>query len=88
LSMFPKLEIYEGGIESGFKHVAAAEYKPRCPTVLFLSLSFFIPYCFRCRLLHVKGKAQISVRQVKLDAKSLNSGDVFILDCGLRVLAD
>jgi len=38
------------------------------------------------RLLHVKGKGNnIRVNEVELSHKSLNSGDVFILDAGLKV---
>merc|ERR1719453_1803152 len=35
-----------------------------------------------CRLLHLKGKRTIRVKQVECNASSLNSGDVFILDKG------
>jgi gelsolin len=37
------------------------------------------------RLMHVKGKRKIRVSQVPMEKASLNSGDVFILDCGLQV---
>lgn len=38
------------------------------------------------RLLHVKGNRQnVRITQVPLVAKSLNSGDVFILDLGLEI---
>jgi len=66
LKLFDKLVIQHGGIESGFKHVEAASYRPR--------------------LLHIKGTIKRTVvREVPLSHKSLNSGDVFILDDGLRV---
>jgi gelsolin len=66
MSYFPKgIRIYEGGVDSGFKHVTAEEYKPR--------------------LLHLKGKRKIRVRQVGLSSKEMNSGDVFILDCGMNL---
>ena len=35
-----------------------------------------------CRLLHLKGKRTIQVKQVQCTASSLNSGDVFVLDKG------
>ncbi|XP_036359317.1 advillin isoform X2 [Octopus sinensis] len=37
------------------------------------------------RLLHVKGKRNVRVTQVKCDVSSLNKGDVFILDCGEKI---
>jgi len=62
----PGIRILQGGIESGFHHVKAEEYKPR--------------------LLHIKGSGQhIRVAEVALNRSSLNSGDVFILDRGMRV---
>jgi len=66
LALFPKIEILAGGIDSGFKHVSAAEYKPR--------------------LLHIKGTVKnVVVRQVPIATTSLNRGDSFILDLGLKV---
>jgi len=44
------------------------------------------PEKYRARLLHVKGTIkQTVVREVDLHANSLNSGDVFILDQGLKL---
>jgi len=37
------------------------------------------------RLLHLKGKKKIRVTQVDLNRSSLNSGDVFVLDGGLKI---
>lgn len=65
LSYFKKIEFLEGGVETGFKHVEAKEYKPR--------------------LLHLKGKKTVVVREVALKTESLNSGDVFVLDAGLDI---
>jgi len=41
------------------------------------------PEKFEPRLLHLKGRKNIRVTQVPIELKSLNSGDVFILDNGL-----
>jgi len=66
LALFPKIEILKGGVDSGFKHVTAAEYKPR--------------------LLHIKGTVKnVVVREVPIAHISLNRGDSFILDLGLKV---
>jgi len=43
------------------------------------------PEEYKPRLLHLKGKKKIRVTQVDLDRGCLNSGDVFILDGGLKV---
>jgi len=43
------------------------------------------PEKYRPRLLHLKGKKKVRVTEVELSHKSLNSGDVFILDAGLKV---
>jgi len=66
LGYFPQgIRLYEGGVETGFRHVKPDEYKPR--------------------LLHVKGKKTVRVTQVGLSGNSLNSGDVFLLDLGLKI---
>lgn len=62
LSYFPKVEILDGGVDSGFKHVEVKEH--------------------RNRLLHLKGKKNVVVREVPFTIESLNSGDVFVLDAG------
>jgi len=40
---------------------------------------------YHARLLHVKGKKNVVVREVPLKTESLNSGDVFVLDHGLDI---
>jgi gelsolin len=41
------------------------------------------PEKYKPRLLHLKGKKKVRVTEVELSYKSLNSGDVFVLDKGL-----
>jgi len=43
------------------------------------------PEEYKPRLLHLKGKKKVRVTQVDLDRNSLNSGDTFILDNGLKI---
>jgi len=43
------------------------------------------PEEYKPRLLHLKGKKKVRVTQVDLHRDSLNSGDVFILDNGLKI---
>ncbi|KAJ3427674.1 villin [Anaeramoeba flamelloides] len=40
---------------------------------------------YETRLLHLKGRRNVRVNQVKVAANSLNAGDVFVLDCGLNI---
>jgi gelsolin len=43
------------------------------------------PEVFTPRLLHLKGRTNIRVTQVPIEAKSFNEGDVFVLDAGLNL---
>jgi gelsolin len=43
------------------------------------------PHEYKPRLLHMKGQKQVRVTEVPLQAKSLNDGDVFLLDAGLEI---
>lgn len=45
------------------------------------------PEKYNARLLHCKGKRNVKVWQVPLERKSLNEGDVFVLDAGLKIWA-
>jgi len=68
LSYFPKgIQLLDGGVDTGFKHVKAGEY--------------------RTRLLHFKGtKKNVRIIEVELSHKSLNSGDVFVVDKGTELI--
>jgi gelsolin len=44
------------------------------------------PTKYEPRLLHLKGQRHVKVTQVPMERKSLNSGDVFILDKGLKII--
>jgi len=43
------------------------------------------PEEYEDRLLQLKGKNVVHVKEVSLDSDSLNSGDVFILDAGMKI---
>eukprot|EP01132_Coremiostelium_polycephalum_P002829 gene2829-3514_t len=43
------------------------------------------PEEYKPRLLHISGDKNVRVSEVDLSTKSLNSGDVFILDAGLKI---
>jgi len=43
------------------------------------------PEKYKPRLLHLKGQKKVRVTEVDIGHKSLNSGDVFLLDCGLSL---
>jgi gelsolin len=43
------------------------------------------PEKYNPRLLHIKGRKKVRVTEVEKSYKSLNSGDVFILDAGLKL---
>lgn len=44
------------------------------------------PKEYRPRLLHLKGRRHVRLTEVPLAAASVNSGDVFVLDLGLRLV--
>jgi len=44
------------------------------------------PEEYKHRLLHFKGKKHVRVTEVEFSYKSLNSGDVFILDAGVKLI--
>jgi len=44
------------------------------------------PKEYKPRLLQVKGRKKVRLVEVPLDAKSVNSGDVFVLDLGLLII--
>ncbi len=44
------------------------------------------PNEYKPRLLHIKGRRNIRVTEVPMSSASLNSGDVFVLDMGLKLI--
>jgi len=60
--------------------------QPEQHTYVFLLFHHVKPEEYRPRLLHLKGKKHIRVHEVPLTHKSLNSGDVFVLDAGRVVI--
>jgi len=69
-SYFPKgMHIMKGGIESGFRAVKPVDYVPRL---------------FHVRQTGTKNKI-VKSSEVPVAASSLNKGDVFILDAGLKI---
>ncbi len=67
------------------------EFKRLFPRMTLLSggvasaFNIVKPEDYKPRLLHVKGKTNVAVSQVPLKLSSLNEGDSFILDAGLRL---
>ncbi|KAJ3196291.1 hypothetical protein HK101_009399 [Irineochytrium annulatum] len=70
LSYFKNFHVQEGGVDTGFRHVTPETYRPRLFQV-------------RSNGGHAGG---LVIREVPLASSSLNSGDVFILDTGLKIL--
>ncbi|KAJ1555759.1 hypothetical protein HK096_001756, partial [Nowakowskiella sp. JEL0078] len=71
LSYFKHFQVASGGIETGFRHVKSKEYISR---LLRVSNNQAIP-----------GGKGLIIREVLLSFESLNTGDVFILDAGLKI---
>eukprot|EP00753_Platysulcus_tardus_P014808 PLAT4544.1.p1 GENE.PLAT4544.1~~PLAT4544.1.p1 ORF type:complete len:858 (-),score=452.55 PLAT4544.1:277-2784(-) len=67
---------------SYFKPVGGIEYMPGGVDSGFTKVERDV---YRQRLLQVKGRRNVRVKEVECSARSLNEGDVFILDCGLKL---
>lgn len=67
---FKSITLMKGGADTGFRHVEPEKYVPRL--LKFSSTK------------GARGKSKIAVTQVALCQKSLDEGDVFILDAGLK----
>jgi advillin len=67
---------------SYFKNTGGVEYLPGGVESGFKHVG---ENTYETRLLHLKGKRTVRVSQVPLSNKSLNKGDVFILDAGLTI---
>ncbi|KAJ3124980.1 hypothetical protein HK098_000700 [Nowakowskiella sp. JEL0407] len=72
LSYFKKFNVMAGGVATGFKHVKPEDYVHR---LLRISNNKSIP-----------GGKGLIIREVPLSSKSLNEGDVFVLDAGLQII--
>lgn len=69
ISLFPQFSTLKGGAKSGFHHVRAGETSDGIAS--------------RKRLLKiVANRGKLIIREVPITSKSLNSGDVFVLDYG------
>jgi len=90
-----ELDDYLGGLPVQFREVQGYESKEFLhlfPKIVIQhggidsGFNHVNPESYRPRLLHVKGTiARAVVREVPLGAHSLNSGDVFVVDLGLKV---
>lgn len=67
---------------SFFKNTGGIEYLPGGVESGFKHVG---ETTYETRLLHLKGKRTVRVTQVPLSKRSLNKGDVFILDAGLTI---
>lgn len=80
---FREVQEYEsGGFVSLWKKFGGLRYLDGGVDSAFRHVG---PKEYKPRLLHVKGKHSVRVRQVSLSAASLNEGDAFVLDAGLSV---
>jgi len=67
---------------SYFRHTGGIEYLPGGIDSGFRKVERDV---YETRLLHLKGKRTVRVSEVALNKSSLNKGDVFILDKGLKI---
>ncbi|KAI8613954.1 hypothetical protein BC830DRAFT_1129705 [Chytriomyces sp. MP71] len=74
-SYFKHLEILEGGVDSGFHHVTATTHTPHLYRIALHS--------YPAHSTHAD--TGVTVTEVALSHKSLNSGDVFVLDAAEKV---
>ena len=67
---------------SYFKNSGGIEYVPGGVASGFNSVVVGV---YRTRLLHLKGKRTVRVKEVKLEGASLVKDDVFVLDAGHKI---
>ena len=75
LHVFPRLKILRGGVKSGFTHVDLNR-KPQHVDTLLRVFKHPSP---------TAGREAVLVHEVELDWKSLDEGDVFVLDKGEKI---
>ncbi|KAJ3267972.1 hypothetical protein HK104_005538 [Borealophlyctis nickersoniae] len=78
LSYFKFFRVESGGVASGFRHEEPKAYRPRLLHIRSLSV--------KTVTVSRTSASTLVIREVPLSYKSLNSGDVFVLDLGLQLL--
>ncbi|KAJ3040570.1 hypothetical protein HDV00_010750 [Rhizophlyctis rosea] len=78
LSYFKQYNVQSGGIDTGFNHAKPETYRPRLLHIRSVTIGAVRP--------GFKSATNLTIREVPLSYKSLNSGDVFVYDGGLDII--